>query len=160
MTYSTESRRNLILSQQTKHWFTKVTANCPFFFAILDDQHRYILVNQRYSDVVQTPIITRELCLRDTVLLFQYFICPEVGRPARNSSYDRCKKTFVERGKSLISVKSHYLPSILDFLSVDLRSALDQIKGVIEAIRDPRIVISSVESRLTSLQLCRLLSSA
>ena len=56
MTYSTESRKHLILSQQTQHWFTKVTANCPFFFAILDEQHRYILVNQRYSDIVQTPI--------------------------------------------------------------------------------------------------------
>ena len=72
MTYSTESRRNLILSQQTKHWFTKVTANCPFFFAILDDQHRYILVNQRYSDVVQTPI-SELIGMNDTQVMGENF---------------------------------------------------------------------------------------
>ena len=42
---------NLMLSQQLQHWFTKITAKSPFFFAILDNQHHYALVNGRYCDL-------------------------------------------------------------------------------------------------------------
>ncbi|MEH0742165.1 EAL domain-containing protein [Vibrio cholerae] len=40
-----------MLSQQLQHWFTKITAKSPFFFAILDNQHHYALVNGRYCDL-------------------------------------------------------------------------------------------------------------
>ncbi len=40
-----------MLSQQLQHWFTKITANSPFFFAILDSQHNYAVVNGRYCDI-------------------------------------------------------------------------------------------------------------
>jgi PAS domain S-box-containing protein len=40
-----------MLSQQLQHWFTKITANSPFFFAILDDQHNYASVNGRYCEI-------------------------------------------------------------------------------------------------------------
>lgn len=38
-------------SQQLQHWFAKLTSNSPFFFAILDDQHNYCMVNDRYCDI-------------------------------------------------------------------------------------------------------------
>lgn len=38
-------------SQHLQHWFAKITSNSPFFFAILDDQHNYVMVNERYCDV-------------------------------------------------------------------------------------------------------------
>ncbi|WP_117235307.1 bifunctional diguanylate cyclase/phosphodiesterase [Vibrio maerlii] len=38
-------------SQNLKHWFEKLTANSPFFFAILDDKHNYSMVNQRYCEI-------------------------------------------------------------------------------------------------------------
>ncbi|WP_070972348.1 sensor domain-containing protein [Vibrio sonorensis] len=38
-------------SQSLQRWFAKMTAKSPFFFAILDDQHNYIVVNERYCDV-------------------------------------------------------------------------------------------------------------
>ncbi|ENN9979972.1 EAL domain-containing protein [Vibrio vulnificus] len=38
-------------SKQMHHWFNKLTSNSPFFFAILDKQHNYCLVNERYCDV-------------------------------------------------------------------------------------------------------------
>lgn len=40
-----------MLSQQLQHWFSKITANSPFFFAILDSQHNYAMVNGRYCDI-------------------------------------------------------------------------------------------------------------
>ncbi|WP_159738042.1 sensor domain-containing protein [Vibrio atypicus] len=40
-----------MLSQQLQHWFTKLTDKSPFFFAILDNQHNYALVNGRYCDI-------------------------------------------------------------------------------------------------------------
>ncbi|KGY13722.1 c-di-GMP phosphodiesterase [Vibrio tubiashii] len=40
-----------MLSQQLQHWFSKITANSPFFFAILDNQHNYAMVNGRYCDI-------------------------------------------------------------------------------------------------------------
>lgn len=40
-----------MLSQQLQHWFAKLTANSPFFFAILDNQHHYAMVNGRYCDI-------------------------------------------------------------------------------------------------------------
>ncbi|MCZ4294312.1 EAL and GGDEF domain-containing protein [Vibrio sinaloensis] len=40
-----------MLSQQLQHWFKEITANSPFFFAILDNQHNYAVVNGRYCDI-------------------------------------------------------------------------------------------------------------
>ena len=37
--------------QQLQHWFEKFTSNSPFFFAVLDDQHNYFMVNERYCDI-------------------------------------------------------------------------------------------------------------
>jgi len=34
-----------------KEYFAKLTSNSPFFFAILDDEHHYCMVNDRYCDV-------------------------------------------------------------------------------------------------------------
>lgn len=38
-------------SKLLKEYFAKLTSNSPFFFAILDDEHRYWMVNDRYCDV-------------------------------------------------------------------------------------------------------------
>ncbi|MFB9135900.1 sensor domain-containing protein [Vibrio olivae] len=38
-------------SQQLQHWFAKLTANSPFFFSVLDQQHHYSMVNERYSAI-------------------------------------------------------------------------------------------------------------
>lgn len=38
-------------SQQLQHWFTQITAKSPFFSAILDDQHNYVMVNERYCEI-------------------------------------------------------------------------------------------------------------
>ncbi|MBA5763913.1 EAL domain-containing protein [Vibrio sp. 404] len=38
-------------SQQLQHWFKQITAKGPFFSAILDNQHNYVLVNDRYCEI-------------------------------------------------------------------------------------------------------------
>ncbi|CAM2900188.1 EAL domain-containing protein [Vibrio mytili] len=38
-------------SQQLQHWFAKLTSNSPFFFAILDKEHNYRMVSDRYCDI-------------------------------------------------------------------------------------------------------------
>ncbi|NOH27472.1 sensor domain-containing protein [Vibrio mediterranei] len=38
-------------SKMLKEYFAKLTSNSPFFFAILDDEHHYCMVNDRYCDV-------------------------------------------------------------------------------------------------------------
>jgi len=38
-------------SQQLQHWFRQITAKGPFFSAILDSQHNYVLVNDRYCEI-------------------------------------------------------------------------------------------------------------
>jgi len=38
-------------SQQLQHWFKKITAHGPFFSAILDSQHNYVMVNERYCEI-------------------------------------------------------------------------------------------------------------
>ncbi|MGF1747439.1 MULTISPECIES: EAL domain-containing protein [Vibrio] len=38
-------------SKSLKEYFAKLTSNSPFFFAILDDEHQYCMVNDRYCDV-------------------------------------------------------------------------------------------------------------
>ncbi len=59
-------------SQNLKHWFEKLTANSPFFFAILDDKHRYSMVNQRYCDIA--GLKESELVgMSDTQVLGEYF---------------------------------------------------------------------------------------
>ncbi|MGF1754549.1 EAL domain-containing protein [Vibrio makurazakiensis] len=40
-----------MLPQQLQHWFAKLTSNSPFFFALIDSQHNYCMVNQRYCDI-------------------------------------------------------------------------------------------------------------
>ncbi|QXO17868.1 bifunctional diguanylate cyclase/phosphodiesterase [Vibrio ostreae] len=42
-------------SQNIQHWFAKMTSNSPFFFALLDHQHKYVLVNERYCDIAGLP---------------------------------------------------------------------------------------------------------
>ena len=37
--------------EQLDYWFPLLTNNSPFLFAIIDDQHRYHRVNNRYSDI-------------------------------------------------------------------------------------------------------------
>jgi diguanylate cyclase (GGDEF)-like protein len=41
--------------EQLDYWFPLLTNNSPFLFAILDDQHRYHCVNNRYSDISGKP---------------------------------------------------------------------------------------------------------
>ncbi len=38
-------------SQQLQHWFATLTSNSPFFFAIIDKEHNYQLVSERYCDI-------------------------------------------------------------------------------------------------------------
>ncbi|WNJ96104.1 EAL domain-containing protein [Vibrio ruber] len=40
-----------MISQEFQRWFTQLTAHSPFFFAILDAQHNYMMVNERYCDI-------------------------------------------------------------------------------------------------------------
>lgn len=40
-----------MLSQQLQHWFKQITAKGPFFSAILDNQHKYVMVNDRYCEI-------------------------------------------------------------------------------------------------------------
>ncbi|MBW3694215.1 bifunctional diguanylate cyclase/phosphodiesterase [Vibrio sp. T187] len=40
-----------MLPQQLQHWFAKLTSNSPFFFAVIDAQHNYCMVNERYCDI-------------------------------------------------------------------------------------------------------------
>ncbi|MGX9417049.1 EAL domain-containing protein [Vibrio sp. WJH972] len=40
-----------MVKQDIKDWFAKFTSHSPFFFAILDSQHNYVAVNQRYMDI-------------------------------------------------------------------------------------------------------------
>ncbi|WP_194437417.1 bifunctional diguanylate cyclase/phosphodiesterase [Vibrio fluminensis] len=37
--------------QQLQHWFQQITAKGPFFSAIIDSQHNYVMVNDRYCDI-------------------------------------------------------------------------------------------------------------
>lgn len=61
-----------MLSQQLQHWFTKITANSPFFFAILDNQHNYAMVNGRYCDIAGlTPTELIGMC--DNQIMGQQF---------------------------------------------------------------------------------------
>ena len=38
-------------TEQLQHWFSKLTDHSPFFFAILDKQHNYRMVNARYCEI-------------------------------------------------------------------------------------------------------------
>lgn len=38
-------------SPQFKHLFSQITAKGPFFSAVLDDQHHYVAVNERYCEI-------------------------------------------------------------------------------------------------------------
>lgn len=40
-----------MLPQQLQQWFAKLTSNSPFFFAVIDSQHNYCMVNERYCDI-------------------------------------------------------------------------------------------------------------
>ncbi|MDN3609122.1 EAL domain-containing protein [Vibrio ostreicida] len=61
-----------MLSQQLQHWFSKITANSPFFFAILDSQHNYVMVNGRYCDIA--GLSTQNLIgMNDPQILGQHF---------------------------------------------------------------------------------------
>ncbi|MGD8112056.1 EAL domain-containing protein [Vibrio sp. TRT 17S01] len=59
-------------SQQLQHWFAKLTANSPFFFAVLDNQHNYAMVNERYCDIA--GLSSKELIGMNDVQIFgQHF---------------------------------------------------------------------------------------
>ncbi len=61
-----------ISSHQLQHWFEKITSHSPFFFAVLDRQHNYVMVNDRYSDV--SGLIASELVgMNDTQILGEQF---------------------------------------------------------------------------------------
>ncbi len=58
--------------QHLQHWFAQLTSKSPFFFAILDDQHNYVMVNDRYSKVA--GLTTDELIgMDDTHVLGESF---------------------------------------------------------------------------------------
>ncbi|ASW80203.1 EAL domain-containing protein [Vibrio anguillarum] len=59
-------------SQHLQHWFAKITSNSPFFFAILNDQHNYVMVNERYCDIA--GLSTTELVgMNDSQILGEHF---------------------------------------------------------------------------------------
>ncbi|MDV7106109.1 EAL domain-containing protein [Vibrio sp. TH_r3] len=37
--------------KQLKHWFSKLTNSSPFLFAVLDKDHNYVSVNERYCEI-------------------------------------------------------------------------------------------------------------
>ncbi|ENF8749906.1 EAL domain-containing protein [Vibrio fluvialis] len=59
-------------SQNIQHWFAKITSNSPFFFALLDDQHQYVLVNERYCDIAGLPA-NDLIGMNDTQVLGEHF---------------------------------------------------------------------------------------
>ncbi|MBF4282491.1 bifunctional diguanylate cyclase/phosphodiesterase [Vibrio anguillarum] len=59
-------------SQHLQHWFAKITSNSPFFFAVLNDQHNYVMVNERYCDIA--GLSTTELVgMNDSQILGEHF---------------------------------------------------------------------------------------
>ncbi len=67
-----ESGSSLMPSQHLQHWFAKITSNSPFFFAILNDQHNYVMVNERYCDIA--GLSTTELVgMNDSQILGEHF---------------------------------------------------------------------------------------
>jgi len=59
-------------SQHLQHWFAKLTSHSPFFFAILDHQHSYLMVNERYCDI--SGLNASELVgMNDTQILGEQF---------------------------------------------------------------------------------------
>ncbi|MEI8672671.1 EAL domain-containing protein [Vibrio sp. SA48] len=59
-------------SQHLQHWFTKITEDNSFFFAILDDQHNYVMVNERYCDIAGLSS-TELVGMNDCQILGEYF---------------------------------------------------------------------------------------
>ncbi|MDE1233914.1 bifunctional diguanylate cyclase/phosphodiesterase [Vibrio aestuarianus] len=59
-------------SQHLQHWFAKITENNSFFFAILDDQHNYVMVNERYCDIAGLSS-TELVGMNDCQILGEYF---------------------------------------------------------------------------------------
>lgn len=67
-----ESGSSLMPSQHLQHWFAKITSNSPFFFAVLNDQHNYVMVNERYCDIA--GLSTTELVgMNDSQILGEHF---------------------------------------------------------------------------------------
>ncbi|PKF78540.1 c-di-GMP phosphodiesterase [Vibrio sp. vnigr-6D03] len=59
-------------TEQLQHWFSKLTDHSPFFFAILDKQHNYRMVNARYCEIA--GLSSEELVgMRDTQVLGDAF---------------------------------------------------------------------------------------
>ncbi|BCL70983.1 putative EAL,GGDEF and PAS domains carrying protein [Vibrio nigripulchritudo MADA3029] len=59
-------------TEQLQHWFSKLTDHSPFFFAILDRQHNYRMVNARYCEIA--GLESDELVgMRDTQVLGEAF---------------------------------------------------------------------------------------
>ncbi|MGF1697646.1 EAL domain-containing protein [Vibrio kyushuensis] len=59
-------------AQQLQHWFEKITLHSPFFFAVLDEQHSYSMVNERYCDIAGLSL--NELTgMNDTQILGSHF---------------------------------------------------------------------------------------
>ncbi len=56
--------------QQLQHWFKQITAKGPFFSAIIDSQHNYVMVNDRYCEI--SGLSTDELVgMNDNAILGQ-----------------------------------------------------------------------------------------
>ncbi|WGW00843.1 EAL domain-containing protein [Vibrio sp. YMD68] len=59
-------------SQQLQHWFEKITHHSPFFFAVIDEQHNYSMVNERYCDIA--GLTSKELFgMNDSQVLGSHF---------------------------------------------------------------------------------------
>ena len=89
-----------------------------------------------FCDIFSTPVFASALCLIDSPPCFQELVEPEIGRPAGHCPHNRGNKSFIQRHEAFISEKGGNLPSISNFLAVYLSSSLDQIKWIVEHIRD------------------------
>ncbi|MGL4829088.1 MAG: putative bifunctional diguanylate cyclase/phosphodiesterase [Vibrio sp.] len=91
-------------SSQLTHWFAKITSHSPFFFAILNDQHNYVMVNERYCDIA--GLSSEEMVgMNDSQVLGEHFY--------------RHLKPFYER-----AFKNEHIESELTLSELDLETSL------------------------------------
>ncbi|MDF4535664.1 PAS domain S-box protein, partial [Vibrio parahaemolyticus] len=91
-------------SSQLKHWFAKITSHSPFFFAILNDQHQYVMVNERYCDIA--GLSSEEMVgMSDSQVLGEHFY--------------RHLKPFYER-----AFNNEHIESELTLSEIDLETSL------------------------------------
>ncbi|WP_413283835.1 EAL domain-containing protein [Vibrio sp. MA40-2] len=58
--------------KQLQHWFSKLTDSSPFLFAVLDKEHNYVSVNERYCEIAG---MSKDdlIGLNDTIILGDHF---------------------------------------------------------------------------------------